>query len=88
MPMGLYNAPAAFQSLMKNIFHDCIDDFFVIYMAHLLIFSEDKESHYHHLETILFRLNELELYISPKKFEFLQDNIDFLGVQFGKGGIR
>lgn len=46
MPMGLYNAPASFQSLMNRIFHDCIDKFLVVYMDDLLIFTKGKESHY------------------------------------------
>ena len=39
MPMGLCNAPATFQTLMNTIFYDCIDEFIVVYMDDLLIFS-------------------------------------------------
>ena len=88
MPMGACNAPATFQSLMNEIFHDCIDDFLVVYIDDLLIFSKDKESHFTHLETVLKRLEEHELYVSPKKCEFMRDEIDFLGLKIGKRGIR
>ena len=88
LPMGLCNAPATFQSLMNSIFHDCMDGFIVVYMDDLLIFSKDKESHYKHLELVLSRLEKHELYVAPKKYEFMKDNIDFLGLLIGKDGIR
>ena len=56
MPMGACNAPATFQSLMNDIFHDCIDDFLCVYIDDLLIFSKDEESHMRHLEIVLSRL--------------------------------
>jgi hypothetical protein len=42
MPMGLCNAPATFQTLMNNTFYDCIDDFLLVYMDDLLIFSKNE----------------------------------------------
>jgi len=88
LPMGLCNAPATFQSLMNSIFHDCMDEFIVVYMDDLLIFSKDKESHYKHLEIVMSRLEEHELYVSPKKCSFMQENIEFLGLIIGNDGIK
>ena len=73
---------------MNRIFHDCIDEFLVIYMDDLLIFSKDEDQHLKHLEIVLSRLQEHELYVSPRKCEFMKDNIDFLGMFVGKDGIR
>ena len=88
MPMGLCNAPATFQSLMNRIFYDCIDVFMVVYMDDLLIFSKDEKSHIEHLKVVLSRLEDNELYVSPKKCEFMKSEISFLGMNVGKGGIR
>ena len=88
MPMGLCNAPATFQSLMNRIFYDCIDVFLVVYMDDVLIFSKDEESYLKHLEIVLKRLQEHELYVSPKKCEFMREEIDFLGFLVGKKGLR
>ena len=88
MPMGLCNAPATFQSLMNRIFYDCVDVFLVVYMDDLLIFSKDEESHIKHLNTVLCRLREHKLFVSPKKCEFMKSEIDFLGLVVGKNGIR
>ena len=88
MPMGACNAPATFQSLMNEIFHDCIDDFLCVYIDDLLIFSKDEKSHLRHLETVLSRLQEHELYVSPKKCALFQEEMDFLGLIIGKNGIK
>ena len=53
MPMGLCNAPATFQTLMNQLFYDCIDDFLVVYMDDLVIFRKDEANHVKHLETVL-----------------------------------
>ena len=38
MPLGLCNAPVAFQSFMNRIFYACVDMFPVVYIDDLLIF--------------------------------------------------
>ncbi len=88
MPMGLCNAPATFQSLMNRIFYDCVDVFMVVYMDDLLIFSKDEKSHLEHLRTVLSRLKDHKLYVSPKKCEFMKSEISFLGMIVGKGGTK
>jgi Reverse transcriptase (RNA-dependent DNA polymerase) len=58
-PMGLCNAPETFQTLMNDIFCDCIDDFLVVYMYDLLIFSKNKDDHIRHVEKVLARLKNM-----------------------------
>lgn len=66
MPMGLRNAPATFQALMNAIFRDCIDDFIVIYLDDILIFSDSRQDHLRHLRIVLSRLKEHQLYVGSK----------------------
>ena len=44
-------------------------------MDDVLIFSKDEEIHLRHLEIVLKRLQEHELYVSPKKCEFVREEI-------------
>ena len=78
MPIVLCNDPATFQSLMNRIFHDFVDDFMIFYMDDLLMIRVDKESHVGHLNTILTRLKDHNLYLSPTKCEFIKSEISFL----------
>ena len=53
MPFGLTNAPAAFQSLMNDIFRNLLDDFVSIYLDDILIFSDNLEDHIRHVSRVL-----------------------------------
>ena len=87
-PMGLCNAPATFQTLMNNIFYDCIDEFLVVYMDDLLIFSKNEEDHLRHVEEVLKRLRDHELYVSPKKCMLMRKLKEFLDFIVGEDGLR
>ena len=41
MPFGLCNAPATFQAMMDDLFHDMLDEGVVIYLDDILIYAED-----------------------------------------------
>src|SRR5207244_1363196 len=53
LPLGLGNAPATFQTMMNEIFGDFIDDFVLVYVDDLLIYSPDDETHRKHLKLVL-----------------------------------
>ncbi len=86
--MGLCNVPATFKSLMNRIFYDYLDFFMVVYMDDLLIFSKDEKSHLKHLNIVLSRFKDHQLYVSAKKYELMKQEISFLGIIVGRGGIK
>ncbi|CAB5211330.1 unnamed protein product [Rhizophagus irregularis] len=88
MPFGLTNAPATFQRVMDEILEEFIDDFVVVYIDDIMIFSENLENHMEHLEKVLKRLQEHNLIIKLKKCKFLERDIEFLGHIVGNGGLR
>jgi hypothetical protein len=80
LPMGLTNSPATFQSYINNALHGYIDDFCVVYLDDILIFSRSKEEHQQHIDLIMERLRKAELYANPKKCSFFQEEIEFSAI--------
>src|SRR3954464_12071259 len=67
---GLTNAPATFSRLMKYIFMEYLDKFFVVYLDDIFIYSKNEEEHAEHLCLILAKLREHKLYAKYSKCEF------------------
>jgi len=87
LPFGLTNAPATFQTLMNDVFRDHLDDFVVVYLDDILVYSQTPEEHIHHLRQVLERLRIHHLYANPKKCDFFKEEIEFLGHSINAQGI-
>jgi len=88
VPMGLTNAPATFQAYINKALRGLIDDFCIVYLDDILIFSKTKEEHDQHLQQVCERLRNAELYAKPSKCQFYQKEIEFLGFIISTKGIR
>ena len=87
MPFGLNNAPATFMRLMNSIFQDYLDEFVVIYLDDILIFSKDEDEHERHLKLVLDRLRQHQLFAKLSKCLFFQPEVEFLGHMVSKDGL-
>jgi hypothetical protein len=87
MPFGLTNAPAIFQAMMNDIFRQELDQFVVIYLDDILIYSQDITSHINHINTVLSKLRKFNLYAKLEKCEFHKPSIEFLGYIVSAQGL-
>jgi hypothetical protein len=79
MPFGLTNAPTVFMDTMNKGFHDYFDQFTIVFIDNILIYSRTLEEHDEHLPKALERLRREKLYAKLKKCEFWLDSVSFLG---------
>ena len=61
MPFGLCNAPATFQRLMNKVFAAEVNDFILVYLDDILIFTNSIEEHWEHMRITLERLREAQV---------------------------
>ena len=79
MPFGLTNAPAAFMDPMNRIFWPYLDQFVIVFIDDILIYSGSGEEHAEHLRIIRKTLREHRLYAKLSKCPFWLDSVSFLG---------
>jgi len=88
LPMGLCNAPGTFMQLMNQVFVDVLDTVVLCFLDDILIFSRTEEEHLRHLDMVLGRLRDQQLYVKLSKCAFMQREVAFLGHRIGADGLR
>lgn len=88
MPFGLTNAPAVFMDLMNRVFHQHLDQFFIVFIGDILVYSKYKKQHEEQLRIVLETLRNEKLYTKFKKCEFWLDHVGFLGHVVTAHGIE
>ena len=87
MPFELTNAPAAFMDLMHRIFQPYLDQFVVVFIDDILIYSQSEWEHEYHLKIILQLLKDHQLYAKFSKCEFWLTEVRFLGHVVSASGV-
>jgi hypothetical protein len=77
MPFGLTNAPRTFQALMNEVFRDYVDNFILVYLDDVFIFSRSEEEHKQHVRMVLQRLRDEKLFAKVSKCEFIKSSVSF-----------
>ena len=87
MPFGVTNAPAIFMDYMNRIFHDYLDQFVVVFIDDILVYSRNKEEHEKHLRIVLHILRDRKLFAKLSKCDFWLEKVQFLGHVISKDGV-
>lgn len=87
MPFGLTNAPTTFMDLMNRVFIPYLDQFVIVFIDNILIYSKSVVEHKKHLRVVLERLRSNQLYAKFNKCQFWLNHISFLGHVVSAEGI-
>eukprot|EP00253_Pinus_taeda_P029521 PITA_29521 len=88
MPFGLTNAPATFMRVMNDVLRPFIDDFVIVYLDEILVFSKTWEEHLKHVTQTLDVLKRENLYVKLLKCEFGKTYLNYLGHIVGGGELK
>ena len=88
MPFRLTNASTAFMDLMNRVFQPYVDQFVVVFIDDILVYSKDAQEHEQHLRIVLETLREKRLYVKLSKCDFWLYEVSFLGHIVYVEGIR
>lgn len=70
IPFNLTNAFATFMDFINRVFKDYLDNFEVIFIDEILIYSQSYKEHENLLRIFLTTLREKKLYEKFKKYDF------------------
>src|SRR5690606_15674128 len=87
LSFGLSNSPPVFQTMMNSVLRPFLDNFVIVYLDDILVFSKTLEEHKEHIRLVLNALKENKLVVNAKKCEFGRRNITFVGHIVGERGI-
>ena len=88
MPFGLTNAPTSFMDLMNRIFRLYLDQFVIVFIDDILIYSGSGEEHAENLRIVLQTMQEHWFYGKLSKCQLLFPQCRLFGTHsFSRGGL-
>ena len=79
MPFGVTNAPSQFMNMMNDVLSDSLDDFVVVLLGDILVYSHTVEIHVKNLGKVLEALCQHRLYAKASKCNIMEEEVEFLG---------
>ena len=87
MPFGVTNAPSQFMHLVQDILRKYLDDFVIVFIDDILIFSRTTEEHCKHLRLVFQKLTEQHIYAKASKCLIHVRELEFLGQWITTRGV-
>ena len=88
IPMGISNAPPAFQRYINKILIGLRDSVCVAYLDDILVYAKSFKDHVRNLKMVLLRLISKGVKLRADKCRFFQQEVRYLGRLLSKDGYR
>lgn len=79
--------PCHFPTPSKQYFQEYLDNFIIVYLDNILIFSATVELHWTHVKKVFTILRDHGLYVKAEKCDYEKTVIQFLGLIISMGGF-
>ena len=73
---------------MNDVLRSFLDEFVIVYLDDILIFSKSREEHVKHVRKVLDALEIEHLFLKMSKCEFRKTYLVYLGHIFGGGKLK
>ena len=70
MQFRLINIPAIFQKRISSVLGEYLDEFIIVYLNNIIIYSNSKEEYFKYIKQVLQRLINKKMLVVIKKYEF------------------
>jgi hypothetical protein len=88
MPFGLTNALGTFQNSINDVLAPYLDCFCTAYLDDTSIYSDNFKEHQQYVRLVLDTFAKAGLHLKPKKCEFHQQEVKYLGLIISMEGIK
>jgi len=78
MQFGLINIFVTFQKRINSVLGEHLDEFIMVYLNNIIIYLKSEEEHGKHIKWVLKRLQEEQMPVVIKKYEFFTRKTDFV----------
>ena len=86
--LRLWNALSTFQRLMNSVMGEYIDNFVLVYLDDILMFSTTEHKHEDYLRLVFQKFREHKLQAKLKKCEFSKPRLKYLSHILGSGEVH
>ena len=88
LPFGLSGGPSSYARLILQVLKNIPPEKAVAYVDDILIHSEHFTTHLHNLDLVFKAYERAGLKLNPRKCNFLQTEVDYLGHSVSAAGIQ
>ena len=78
MQFGLINTLVIFQKRINSVLGEYLDKYIIVYLNNIIIYLITKEEYREYIKQVLKRLQEEQMPVVIKKYEFFIQKIDFI----------
>ena len=78
MSFDLINASVTFQIFVNNVLRRYLNQFVIVYLDDIVVYSKTKKEHVQHVKKVLQTLKKADLRIKSEKSEFHVQSVQFL----------